>query len=251
MKPELRPIPCLGQSDAAARTPNRPTPAPSHLRPRPSPAARMARTLRAALWPSSSQQSSPGTAAQSDAAYANALARVRQRAADLVATVSSSPRKQAPASDPVAPAPATQPASSSFAVVGTLRAASANGSPDATTPAKGGASPAESSASVGSDPAFWGSAEVEGPLTVHMRDSPALSHMLAGVTGRPGICDTILATSADDDAPTQSISFGRAGAAALAHPSACVHHSMCVWQRLIPNPDHTGPQQTQPASTTG
>jgi len=138
----------------------------------------MARTLRAALWPSSSQQPSPGTAAQSDAAYANALARVRQRAADLVATVSGSPRKQAPESDPVASMPAPRPASSSFAVADTLRARSSKGSPEAATPAKGGASPAESSASVGSDPAFWGSAEVEGPLTVHMRDSADPEHLL-------------------------------------------------------------------------
>ena len=214
LKPALMSTPCLAQSDAAERTPSRLT-GPSHLRPRPSPAARMARTLRAALWPSSSQQPSPGTAAQSDAAYATALARVRQRAAELVATVSGSPHKQAPEPASTAPVPAPQPASSSFAVAGTLRAASASRSPDAATPAQRGVSvsPAESSASVASDPAFWGSAEVEveGPLTVHMRDSPALSHMLAGVTGRRGIGGTAAAEALQDDQPSQSISFGRGG----------------------------------------
>ena len=221
LKPAFMPTPCDGQcvANAAECTAGRPA-YTSLLRPRPSPAARMARSLRAALWPSASQQPSPGTAAQSDAAYANALARVRQRAAELVATVSGSPRKQQKAPGPD-PAPAPQPALSSFVVAGPNdRAGSAMRSRDAATPAKGAVSPAESSASVGCDPAFWGSAEVEveGPLTLHMRDSPALSHMLAGGAVR-GVGGIVVADPAGGDQPSQSFSFGRAGG--VSRPDDC------------------------------
>ena len=215
--PTAKPGPCAVQPDSkhADRTPARPA-CPSPLRPRPSPAARIAQSLRAALWPSSAQQQSPGTVAQSDAAYASALARVRQRAAELAATVSNSPRKPPREADaPLAAAAATRPASSSFVLPLPAANGSVQGSGDAATPSQRCISPAESSASVASDPAFWGRGEVgvDGPLTLHMRDSPALSHMLAGITGRSGGDGTRAPRhAADDDQQSQSISFGQGGA---------------------------------------
>ena len=204
----------------ADRTP-RGSACPSPLRPRPSPAARIARSLRAALWPSTAQAQSPAApgavAEQADAAYAAALARVRQRAAALVAAVSGSPRKPArERGEHTAARPAPVPASSSFVLEHPLDTDGGVKKSPIATPSLADGSPEKSSPSDASDPQFWGRGEVgvDGPLTLHMRDSPALSGMLAGVNGEGAICAPQGTETDRDSRPSRSISFGREGAPA-------------------------------------
>ena len=207
------------QSNAEhAETPRRPA-CPSPLRPRPSPAARIARSLRAALWPSSAQAQSPAApgavAAQADAAYAAALARVRQRASALVAAVSGSPGRPAARQRGHAAAadPPPGPASSVFVLPQPRCTAAANKNTPSATVSSAADSPGQSSTSAASDPQFWGRGEVgvDGPLTLHMRDSPALSGMLAGIAGRSAGGEVSEAEAAEEPQPSRSISFGRGG----------------------------------------